>query len=106
MRTLKFIVEGQVIKPDPECDFSGLVPGSNGYLLAEFAFSNEWKSTTKVVAFYSRLGTEYPPSVLVDGKTCIIPTEALRKRIFKVQILGKNGLVTNRLEVDQKGGTA
>ena len=104
MRTLKFIVEGQTIKPDPRCDFSGLVPGSQGYLQAEFTFSKEWISTPKVVAFYSRLGNEYPPRVLKDGKTCIIPTEALQKRILKVQVLGKNGLTTNRLEIDQKGG--
>lgn len=101
MQTLKFIVEGQVIKPDPECDFSGLVPG----IQAEFTFSKEWTSVPKVVAFYSRLGNEYPPQALKDGKTCTIPTEALRKRIFKVQVLGKNGLATNRLEIDQKGGT-
>lgn len=101
MRTLKFIVEGQTIKPDPECDFSGLVPGSQ----AEFTFSKEWTSVPKVVAFYSRLGNEYPPQPLKDGKTCTIPAEALRKRIFKVQVLGKNGLATNRLEIDQKGGT-
>lgn len=101
MRTLKFIVEGQTIKPDPECDFSGLVPG----VQVEFTFSKEWESTPKVVAFYSRLGNEYTPQVLKDGKTCTIPTEALSKRIFKVQVLGKNGLATNRLEIDQKGGT-
>lgn len=104
MRTLKFIVEGQTIKPDPKCDFSGLSPGTSGYLKAEFSFSKEWTSTPKVVAFYSRLGNEYPPQALKDGRTCIIPSEALRKRIFKVQVLGKNGLVTNRLKIDQKGG--
>lgn len=103
MRTLKFIVEGQTIKPDPRCDFSGLVPGLQGHLQAEFTFSKEWISTPKVVAFYSRLGNEYPPQVLKDGKTCIIPAEALQKRIFKVQVLGKNGLVTDRFEIDQKG---
>lgn len=70
MRTLKFIVEGPVLKPDPECDFSGLVPG----LQAEFTLSKEWTSVPKVVAFYSRLGDEYPPQVLKDGKTCTIPT--------------------------------
>lgn len=105
MRTLKFIVEGQTIKPDPECDFSGLVPGTDGYLLAEFVFSNEWASVPKVVAFYSRLGNEYQPQALMNGNHCMIPKEALRKRIFKIQVLGKNGLVTNRLEIDQKGGT-
>lgn len=104
MRLLKFIVEGQTIKPDPRCDFSGLVPGTAGYLKAEFSFSKEWTSTPKVVAFYSRLGNEYPPQALKDGRTCMIPTEALRKRVFKVQVLGQNGLVTNKLEIDQKGG--
>ena len=100
MRTLKFIVEGPVLKPDPECDFSGLVPG----LQAEFTFSKEWTSIPKVVAFYSRLGNEYQPQPLKDGKTCAIPAEALRKRIFKVQVLGKNGLATNRLEINREGG--
>jgi hypothetical protein len=104
MRLLKFIVEGQTIKPDPRCDFSGLVPGTAGYLKAEFNFSKEWTSTPKVVAFYSRLGNEYPPQALKDGRTCLIPAEALQKRVFKVQVLGQNGLVTNKLEIDQKGG--
>lgn len=104
MRSLKFIVEGQTIKPDPRCDFSGLVPGTAGYLKAEFSFSKEWTSTPKVVAFYSRLGNEYPPQALKDGRTCLIPAEALQKRVFKVQVLGQNGLVTNKLEIDQKGG--
>jgi hypothetical protein len=63
MQTLKFIVDGQTIKPDPECDFSGLVPS----MQAEFTFSKEWESTPKVVAFYSRLGNEYPPQSLKDG---------------------------------------
>lgn len=104
MRTLKFIVEGQTVKPDPRCDFSGLVPGSTGWLKAEFSFSKEWQSTPKVAAFYSRLGNEYPPRALKDGRSCLIPNEALRKRIFKIQILGQNGLATNKLEIDQKGG--
>ena len=39
MRTLKFIVEGQIIKQDPSCDFTNLVPGTEGYLRAEFSFS-------------------------------------------------------------------
>ena len=51
MRTLKFIVEGQIIRPDPSCDFSGLVPGSEGYLRAEFSFSKDWVNTIKVVSF-------------------------------------------------------
>lgn len=104
MRTLKFIVEGQTIRQDPKCNFAGLVPGSGGYLQAEFTFSKEWINSPKVVAFYSRLGKEYTPQPLKDGRTCLIPSEALEKRFFKLKVLGRNGLKTNRLEIDQKGG--
>lgn len=107
MRTLKFIVNGLTLTPDPNCDFTGLVPGSDGYLRAEFAFSNEWENTVKVVGFYSRLGMEYPPELLEDGKSCIIPAKALEKRVFKIQVMGRNAntrLITNKLEIDQKGG--
>lgn len=104
MRALRFIVDGQTIRQDPSCDFSGLVPGTSQCIQAEFAFSKEWTSVAKVAAFYSRLGTEYKPQALNDGRTCVIPTEALKKRMFKIQILGKNGLVTNKVEVLQEGG--
>lgn len=108
MRTLKFIVNGQTIAPDPSCDFSGLYPGSEGYLQAEFTFTEEWKNTAKVVAFYSNLGREYEPQILKSNKPCTIPAEALKKRVFKIQVIGKTKeglrLETNKLAVHQKGG--
>ena len=107
MRTLKFIVDKQDIKQDPNCDFGGLVPGTEGYLRAEFSFSPEWSGCVKVAAFRSRLGREYPPQVLEDGKTCIIPTKALKNQIFSVQVMGKKEglrLVTNKMTVSQNGG--
>lgn len=108
MRTLKFIVDGQIIKQDPSCDFSGLVPGSKGYLQAEFSFSSEWSGYTKVAAFWSMLGKEYPPQFLADGRTCMIPAEALMRRTFKVQVLGRRTndktIATNKLPVKQNGG--
>ena len=107
MRTLKFIVDGQTITKDPNCDFSNLSPGTEGYLVAEFTFTKEWSKLTKVVGFYSNLGTEYEPQLLKDGKTCLIPTAASKKRVFKLQVVGSNGdytLRTNRITVDQKGG--
>lgn len=107
MRTLKFIVDGLTIKPNPSCDFSGLVPGTEGYIQAEFSFSPEWNGTVKAVGFFSNMGREYEPQVLKDGKTCMIPAEALEKRIFKVRVIGKGNdfkLVTNKLVVWQNGG--
>lgn len=107
MRTLRFIVEDQIIKADPNCDFSDLVPGTEQYLQAEFSFSGKWKDCTKVAGFYSMLGKEYPPQVLKDGKTCMIPSEACAKRSFKIQVIGKNDklkLTTNKVTVSQTGG--
>lgn len=107
LRTLKFIANGLVLEKDPNCDFSGLVPGSSGYIQAEFTCSPEWQSCPKVAAFYSVMGKEYPAQLLEDGMTCMVPAEALSKRIFKVQLIGKSDktmLTTNRVEVDQNGG--
>ena len=110
MRTLKFIVNGQIISPDPNCDFSGLVPGTAEYLKAEFSFSSEWKDHVKVAAFSSRLGQEYEPQVLRDGYSCMIPSEATDKRFFKIKILGKSTtttplrMETNKITIDQNGG--
>lgn len=106
MRTLKFIVEGQSIKKDPTCDFSGLIPGTEGYLKAEFSFSQEWDGCAKVAAFYSAMGDEYPAQVLYDGRTCNIPAEALKNRVFKFKLLGKKSkfkITTNKFEVKQNG---
>ena len=108
MRTLKFIVEGQIIMPDPNCDFSNLVRGSKGYLQAEFSFSDEWKRCKKVAQFLSSDGTrEFPPQILEDGKTCMIPAEATEKTRFKIGVLGGKDdfkLVTNKVVVAQDGG--
>lgn len=107
MRVLKFIVEGQILTVDPECNLDGLVPGSEGYLKAEFAFSPEWNGYVKVATFNSAMGREYEPQILTDGKSCIIPTEALAKRIFKVGVVGKkkeSKITTNKVAVRQNGG--
>lgn len=107
MRTLKFIVDGQVIRQDPNCDFNDLVPGTEGYLQAEFVFSSEWNGYARVAGFFSILGKEYTPHILKDGKTCVIPQEALERRAFKIRVIGKKGnskITTNKVTVYQKGG--
>ena len=107
MRTLRFIVNNQLIEQDPNCNFGGLVPGTESYLQAEFSFSSEWNGCTKVVAFESMLGDEYEPQLLVNGKTCMIPTEALKRRSFKIKVLGKRNdfrITTDRVVVTQNGG--
>ena len=108
MRTLKFIVDGLIIKPDPECDFSNLIPGTAGYLQAEFKFSSDWNGTSKVAAFYSMMGREYEPQVLNAANICIIPAEALEHEKFKIQMYGLKSadfkLKTDKVTVCQDGG--
>lgn len=107
MRTINFIVNKQALSLDPACDVSDLVPGTKGYLLANFSFSSEWDGCVKVAAFFSNLGREYEPQVLANGTSCMIPTEALSKSVFKVQVIGQKGdynIRTNKTIVYQKGG--
>lgn len=108
MRTLRFIVDGQIIKADPDCDFSNIVPGTEGYLQAEFLFSPEWNGYVKVAGFNNELkAEEYPPQILKDGKTCMIPYEATSNKRFQIFVVGKNGdskMKTNTVEICQTGG--
>ena len=106
--TLKFNVQGQVLSLDPSCNLDNIVPGTEGYIQAEFSFSKEWDNCLKVVGFYSNLGREFEPQVLKDGKVCLIPSDALRKSIFKVEVFGKRDdytIRTNKITLYQRGGT-
>ena len=107
MKTLKFNVEGQVLSLDPSCNLEDVIPGTEGYIQAEFSFSSEWENCLKVVAFYSNLGREFEPRVLKNGKVCDIPAEALKRSIFKVKVLGKRNdynICTNKVTLYQRGG--
>ena len=109
MRTLEFIIEGQSIQPNPDCNFDGLVPGTDGHLQAKFSFSPEWDDCVKVAAFFSNLGREFPAQVITSSGICNIPVEALNKSIFKVQVIGKRKfktLTTNKVKVYQKGNNS
>ena len=106
MRTLRFIVDGQTVKQDPTCDFSGLFLNKDSGVCAEFIFSSEWNDKIKVAAFWSMLDREYEPQAL-DNNTCIIPVEAFSKASFKIHVLGVGGherFTTNKLVVLQTGG--
>ena len=107
MRTLRFIVDGQMIKQDPECDFTNLFSDKNSNICAEFIFSSEWNDKIKVAAFWSMLDKEYEPQALDNKNNCIIPPGALKRASFKLQVLGLRGsekLTTNKLTILQTGG--
>ena len=104
MRTLRFIVEGLSIRKDPQCDFSGIVPGTKGYLRAEFNFDHDWAGCEKMAVFSYRGIEEIP--VRIRNNACMFPEEILTHRNFKIEVIGlKPGvkLKTNKLEVRQDG---
>lgn len=106
-RNLRFIVDGETIKQDPSCDFSGLFPGKNPYICAEFDFSPEWDNRIKVASFASILGKEYDPQ-LIEDDACMIPAEALARPVFKMQILGRHknhNYKTNTINIYQRGAS-
>lgn len=104
MRTLKFNVNKLNIERDPSCDFSGLVPGTEGYIRVEFEFSKVWENTVRVVAFYD--GVKEYPAVLEDGKSCVIPPEVTKRQLFGIRVLGgREGfkITTDRIIIEQDG---
>lgn len=105
MRTLKFIVEGLIIAKDPSCDFAGIVPGTKGYLQANFKFDYNWSGCEKIAVF-TKQGSKDEIPVRIVNNSCAIPDEVLVRRRFKLKVIGvKPGLrlPTNVLEVKQDG---
>ena len=107
MQVLKFIVNGETITIDPTCDLTGLFPGSEEPIKAEFTFSSEWKSRIKVVSIWSIMDKEYEPQVINEDNSCLISSEATDKMAFKVQVLGgkRNSPIvrTNKVTIYQLG---
>lgn len=104
MRTLRFVIDGLTIRKDPQCDFSGLVPGTKGYLRTTFAFDKDWYGCEKMVVF-SRPGIGEIAVQLVNN-SCMIPDEILARRNFKLKVVGVRPglrLETAKLEVSQDG---
>lgn len=105
MRILKFIVSGQHIRPDPACDFSGIVPGSKGYLKAIFTFDSEWAGCEKIAEF-RKYNTKDSEPVRLTGNSCVVPEGSLTNSYFYVNVIGiRPGfrIETNREKVDQNG---
>lgn len=101
MRELKFIISGQKLKKDSNCNFSGITRGTKGYLQAEFLFDKEWKGCEKIAVF--RKYSDGKPVRLKEDK-CEIPEEVLTGEVFKVYVIGiRPGfrIQTNEVEVTQ-----
>ena len=104
MRILRFKVDKQRITKQKDCDFSGIVAGSVGYLRAAFEFSEDWnKCETKIARFWN--GENEHSAFLNSSNECEIPPEALTNEIFKVSVLGvapSFKIDTNKIKVRQE----
>ena len=105
MRVLDFIVKGQSLIKNPDCDFGNIVAGTRGYLSARFQFyGNEWNTCKKAASFYLE-DREF--AVLLDeNNSCLIPNEVLVSDRFEVSLTGLNdGLLikTTKTKVKQEG---
>ena len=66
-----------------------------------FDFSDDWNDKIKVVGF-SRGNIEFDPQMLLYGKTCRVPEEALQGKFFRMFVVGKHKsemIVTNEITV-------
>lgn len=92
MRILEFDVNGQRLRKNPKCDFSGLVAGSVGYLRAKFNFSREWDGCKKAASFIlkdeSGTKTHEDGSLIDEHGVCEIPPEILAEGEFWVSVKG------------------
>lgn len=103
MRVLSFDVDRQQISKSQDCDFSGLVAGTQKYLQAHFSFSPEWQDCILVASFW-RGNTEH--AVLIKDNVCEIPSEVLTGRVFSISVTGICGdcrITTNKVYVRQEG---
>lgn len=103
MRILQFVTDGQRLKKQTNCDFSGLVAGSEGYLRAQFTFSSEWDGCKKAASFWVN-GQEHA-RLLDKDNSCDIPPNALTESMFEVSVTGvKTGYKINstRTKVKQE----
>lgn len=102
MRTLCFCISKQKIEKDEKCDFSGIVYGTKGYLMAEFCFDGEEWHGCRKAAVFEVLGKKYPVPI-VKGR-CEIPDKALEWKSFSVMVVGERDgyrITTNKVEVVQ-----
>lgn len=105
MRILEFEINGQNISKSKNCDFSGIVPGTSGYLKASFSFSAEWTGMVKVAEFRTHASSE-PVSVPIINNECMVPVEVTGGNKWYVKVIGKRCDVlipTGNCRVRQEG---
>ena len=109
-RFLRFEVIYQRIRKHDQCDFEGIVAGSEGYLQAQFYFDpEEWEDSVyiRIASFWvdSPYGLQEFSVKLDDNNCCTIPKEVLTSDRFyvSVTVAGENYKVTtNKIKIIQE----
>lgn len=86
MRILEFRVEGQRLRKSDSCDFSGIAPGTIGYLKLHFIFDGDWYDCNKICIF-DTLTKSVP--VKIENGYCLVPEEISKSSSFSVSLVGK-----------------
>lgn len=109
MRVLEFDVKRQRLMKNKDCDFTGLIPGTEGYLHAKFNFDDDWTGCKKIVSFWvsdiNRLELNEYAVFLGEDDTCAIVPEALLHERFYISIIGTKPdykITTNKLKIEQE----
>lgn len=105
MRILEFTVRKQRLLKKINCDFSGLVAGSVGYLHAKFEFPyGGWDDYhIKIASFW--IGDKESAVQLNEDNMCEIPPEVLTGEEFRVYLIGANKnhkIETNEIHIQQE----
>lgn len=105
MRILKFIVEGQTLRKDPECDFSHIIKGSKDYLGCSFKLPADWRNIP-LAATFTHYGKEICASPVFSG-ACLVDNSVTDYKNFKISLTAiKNGEIvrTNAVKIWQEEG--
>lgn len=103
MRVLEFDVSETTLNKDKRCNFEHIIRNSVNFLQCSFSFDNTWRNFAKVAVFVAGF-KEYP--VLISDNKVAIPSEATKREVFSVYVVGQNAkgtkLQTNRIEIEQE----
>lgn len=106
MRTLKFILDGQKLKKDPSCDFTGLICGTMNYVKLSFDVSGDWNKCFIIVSFLDENDHEIDASELKNFE-CLVPNTTSSYKKYKIRLIGcdRTGnckIISSMQEIRQK----
>ena len=105
MRTLQFIVDGQNLIKDPNCDFENIVKGSHNYLSCWFSLSRDWSGCKVAVSFLKN--EKEIDAVMLENYCCMVPNKVSELQSFYIKLVGvrKDGykIVSKKCYIRQGG---